>query len=148
MFFTIWLVVDVLLVFIFFCETIFSFYLVAWLGAVSNVSDNCLFMKFPGLLHVFSLVYELLFNTFVRFFSKIHEFIICIEEICNHRICIHFSAFHEKIKNSDGPPGRSPFALKTKLGLIPVIMLQIILIVHLPPVSVIIRNNFRILELD
>ena len=51
-------------------KTIFSFYLVAWVGAVSNVRDNFLFMKFPGLLHVFSLVYELLFNTFVHFFRK------------------------------------------------------------------------------
>ena len=77
--------------------------------------------------------------------SKIRKFIIHLEEIFHRKMCIHFSAYYEKSENSDGTPGRSPFTLQTKLGFIPAIITQGIVILHLPPVSVMIRNNFRIL---
>ena len=47
-----WPMTDVLLVFIFFCAIIFLFYSVAWLGAVSNMCDVCLFLGLMN-LHIY-----------------------------------------------------------------------------------------------
>ena len=86
-------------------------------------------------------------QTLSHFFSRIYKFIIRLEEIFHSQICINFSACYKKSKNSDGTPGCSPFTLRTKLGFIPAIMPQGIVIIHRPPVHVMIQNNFRILEL-
>ena len=53
-----------------------------------------------------------------------------------------------KNHNLDGPPGGSPYTLQTNLVIIPAIMPQWILVVHYHPVFIMIRNNFRILELE
>ena len=61
-----------------------------------------------------------------------------------------FTSVHgmKKSKNLDGPPGCFPCNLITNLVPSPAIMPQDMVIFHLPPVSVMICNNFRILELD
>ena len=126
----------------------FSLYLVAWVGAVSNKWDNCLFLTFTGLPHAFSFVYESLMNPLDFFSSNINKFIIRLEEIFHCQICIHFSACYEKIITSGGPSGHYPFTLQNKLGFSPTIMPQGIVIVQRHPVYVMIRNNFRIIELE
>ena len=108
----------------------------------------CLFMLFSGLPHVFSFIYELLINTLANLFSKIHKIIIRLEETFHRQICIHFSEHYEKGKYLDGRPSCSQCTLQTIFGFIPIIMPQGIVIVHCPPVSVMICNNSRILELD
>ena len=107
--------------------------------------DIFLFLVFSGLSYIFSFVYEFLINA-LAFFSKIHKSIILLEESHRH-ICIHFSTCHEKIKNLDGLPGGSPCTLQTNLIFSPAIILQVIVIVRLPPVSLTIRSNFSIVGL-
>ena len=132
---------------IFLSNLFFSLYLVPWVVAVSNMCDLFLFLVLDGLPNVFSLTYELLINA-LYFFLKIHKIIIRLEEIFHRHICIHFSVRYEKSNKLDGPPGRYPCTIQTDLGFSTVIMTQYIVILHQPPVSVIICNNFRILELD
>ena len=60
----------------------------------------------------------------------------------------NFSTCYENSKNLYGPLGRSPCTLQTNLGLIPTIMLQGIVILHWTPVYLMIRNRFRILEME
>ena len=53
----------------------------------------------------------------------------------------------KKEKNTDGPPGCSPWILQTDFGLSPTIMPQGIVILHFPPASVMINKNLSILEI-
>ena len=48
----------------------FLLYSIAWVGAVSNMCDNCLFLAFAGLPSVFLFIYELLINALPNFFQK------------------------------------------------------------------------------
>ena len=131
-----------------FLQTLFLLYSVAWVSAVSNICDICLFLKFSGLPHAFSFVYKLLINHLAIFPSKIHKFIIRLDNFFHRQICIHFSACYEKEQKLDGPPGCPPFTFQAKLVFNPAIMPQGIVIVQRPPLSIMIRNNFRLLELD
>ena len=58
-------------------------YLVACVGAVSNICDTCLFLKCTGLPHVLSFVYELLidalalcFENFIKLSSILSKYFI------------------------------------------------------------------------
>ena len=104
-------------IYILLCK-LFSLYSLSWVGAVSNMCDNCLFLIFSGLPHAISFVYELLINPFANFW-EIHKLIIRLKEIFHHQICIHFSARFKKSKNSDGTPGHSPFTLQNIWDLVP-----------------------------
>ena len=87
---------DVLLEFIFFCENPFSSsFSVAWVGAVSNMFDICLFIVFSVLPRVFSFVCELLIDALAKK-SKIHKIIIHLEQVFHRQIYIHFSARYKK----------------------------------------------------
>ena len=110
--------------------------------------DIYLFLVFSGLPHVFSFIKELFINAFAKCFTKIHKTIIRLEEIFHRQICINFSTCYKKSKNSDGPPGRSPYTLQNNLVFSPAIMSQGNMIFHCTPVSIIVRNNVRILELE
>ena len=109
--------------------------------------DSCLFLKHFLLPNTFSFIYELLINPLVK---KIENPWIYHPSWGNISLPDMHSLQCMPWKNQklDESPGHYQFTLQTKLGFSPAIMLQGIVIVHLPPVSVMIRNNFRILELD
>ena len=129
-------------------RTILLLYSVALAGSLSNMCNICLYLLFFGLPHVFSLIDEF-FNKFLcQTISKIHKSIIRLEEIFHLQICIHFSAGYEKSEKLDGPPSHSPYSLQPNLVFIHAIMYQVIVIAHCPPASLIIRNKFKMIDID
>ena len=52
------------------------------------------------------------------------------------------------MKHLDGPTGGYIWTLEINLLISPAIMLQLIVILHWPPLSVMISSNFRILKID
>ena len=81
-------------------------------------------------------------------FFKVHKTMIFLEEIFYCQIFIHFSTCYKKSKKMDGAPGHSPYTLKTKLLISTTIIPRGILHFHCLPVSVMMHNNFSIIELD
>ena len=105
------------------------------------------FWYFLG-FHMSSHLYmSFLINTLASFFL-IHKTVIRLEEISHRQICINFSIHYKKSKNPDVTPGRSTCTLQTNLRFITSLIPQGIVIFHFPTVSVMICNNFRILELE
>ena len=79
---------------------------------------------------------------------KIHSSLICLKKKFHLQICINFSTRYEKCKNSYMPTCGYPCTIQTKLGLSPAIMPQWNVVVHFHPVSVMIRYNFKIIEIE
>ena len=80
-----------------------------------------------------------LFWKFIKISSTLRKYFIAK--------CVFTSVHATKKKNFDGPPGGSTGTLQNILGLITAIMTECIVVVDLPPLFVMIRDNFRIIEL-
>ena len=82
-----------------------------------------------------------------QLFSIIQKILIIIQENFISRYTFTSVHYMKKEKNTDGPPGCSPWILQTDFGLSPTIMPQGIVILHFPPASVMINKNLSILEI-
>ena len=101
----------------------------------------------PRLPHGFSFVYELLINAFTISPPENHKFIIRIEEIFHPQIWIHFSICYGKSKTWLGHQVVPHLLSKPNWDLVLPSCLKALLF-YTPPVYAMIRNNFRIIELD
>ena len=150
-FFRIWPTADVLWVFIFFCKNpLFPLYSVVRVGSVSNMCDNFHFLSFSGifctstciLIHIWGVNQHLrqCFPKLIKVSSILRKYLISRYALTS----LHAT----KKENLDWPPGRSPCTIQNNMGFSSTITNHRIVIFFCPPVSVTIRNNFIILELE